>query len=146
MMSEVTRYESLEEALMFAIRRSHKEIKEVAVTLWPSDPHQTAYGRLVDALNPAKRQKLSMNEIIFIMHYCQQYDPLYYMADQCLHDRPVAKCIATEEKEIKEHFDNLMKQSMKAYQHIVKMTKKREEIEKIRNGHVTFHDFEKKLG
>lgn len=144
-MKDITRYESIEEAIMFCIRRSNKEVKEVAIALWPSDPHATAYGRLVDAMNPSKRQKLSMNEVIFIMHFCGHYDPLYYMSDKCLHERPNLKCIETEQKEVSEQFENMMSQAMKAYQHVINMTNQRDEIDKIRKGAVTLCDFEKKV-
>lgn len=146
MPKEIQKYESLEDALMFCIRASNKEIKVVASALWPSDSPQTSYQRLIDAINPSKRQKLSMNEIIFIMHFCNRYDPLYYMTDQCIHERPVKKCLETEKRNIEEQFQALMAQSTKAYQHIVDLTKRAEEVEEIRNGKLTYFDIERKVG
>lgn len=145
-MPHIQKYENLEDALLFCIRASNKEIKEVACALWPSDSVQTSYQRLLDAINTTKRQKLSMNEIIFIMHFCNRYDPLYYMTDQCLHERPTKKCIEAERRDIEEQFQSLMAQSTKAYQHIIELTKKAEEVEKIRNGNLTYLDIEKKVG
>ena len=136
--AEITRYESLEDALMFCIRASDKEVKQVAAHLWPSDRIETSHGRLIDALNPNKRQKLSIDEVIFIMHFCGRYDPLYYIADQCLHERPSVKRIEAEQKEIAEKLEQTMNETMKAYQHIMQMTKKREEIEKIQQGHISY--------
>jgi hypothetical protein len=127
---------------MFCIRRSNKEPKQIACALWPSDPHDTSYRRLMDALSANRRQKLSVNEIVFIMHFCGNYDPLYFIADQCLHERPVRKSVELQQTEIKEQFEDMMATAMKKYQEVCDMTKKRDEIERIRQGNVTFLDIE----
>ncbi len=145
-MNEINNYESLEDALMFCIRASNKEVKEVACALWPSDRIETTYPRLIDALNPSKRQKLSMNEIIFIMHFCGRYDPLYYMADKCLHERPNPKCVEKEQIEVQQRLESMLAQVTKSYQQVMSVTKQREEVEKIRNGSVSFLDLEKRTG
>jgi hypothetical protein len=145
-MLEIKNYESLEEALMFCIRASNKEMKEVAGALWPSDRLETSYPRLVDALNPSKRQKLSMDEIIFIMNFCNRYDPLFYMADRCLFERPTQRCIEAEKVDLTVRFEEMLEQASKSYQQILKMTKQRDEIETIRKGTVSFIDFERKSG
>ena len=145
-MKEIVSYECLEDALMFTIRASNKEIKEVSAALWPSDPIQTAYSRLIDALSIKKKQKLTMNEVIFIMHFCGRYDALYYMCDECLHERPQKKSIDTEEQDVKQMFEAMMSQSTKAYQQLMNMVNRREKIDKIKHGVVSFTDLERKIG
>ncbi len=145
-MIEIKQYESLEEALMFCIRASNKEIKEVAAALWPSDRIETSYPRLVDALNPAKRQKLTMDEIIFIMQFCNRYDPLYYMADRCCFERPNQISIEAQQKDMAVKLEEMIDKAQKAYQQIIRMTKARDEGENIRKGTVSFVDFERKSG
>lgn len=142
--TNINSYESLEDALLFCIRASNKEIKQVAAALWPSD--RNAAARLGEALNPAKRQKLHIDEIIFIMNFCNRYDPLFYIADRCLHERPERRSVESEQKNVAEQYQNMMEQITKSYQHIVKLTNQREEIEKIQKGVVSFSDIEKRTG
>jgi len=142
----ISHYESMEDALMFCIRASNREVKEVAAALWPSDRLETSYPRLIDAINPAKRQKLSIDEIIFIMNFCNRFDPLYYMADRCLHERPTARCVEAEQKMITEQFEELMTTASKSYQKIMLLTKQRDEIEKIRKGSISLVDIDQKIG
>lgn len=145
-METIAKYESLEDALMFCIRASNKEIKQVAAALWPSDRIETTYPRLVEALNPQKRAKLSIDEIIFIMNFCGRYDALYYMADRCLHERPIKRSIEAEHKQVAEQFQNMIEQATKAYQHILSLNKERDDIEKIQKGIIAFSDIERKTG
>ena len=145
-MKEISSYESLEDALMFCIRASNKELKQVAAALWPSDRLETTYPRLIEALNSSKRTKLSMNEIIFIMNFCGRYDPLYYMADRCLHVRPEKISVEKEQKQVVEQFEAMILEATKKYQSIMKMTKQRDDIEKLRDGVVAISEFEKKAG
>jgi hypothetical protein len=144
-METTNRYESVEDALMFCIRASNKEVKQVAAALWPSDRIETAYPRLIEGLNPAKRMKLTMDEIIFIMNYCGRYDALYYMADRCLHERPNKLSVELEQKQVAEQFHSMMEQATKAYQHIMSLSERRDEIEKIQKGVVSFMDVERKM-
>jgi ATP-dependent exoDNAse (exonuclease V) beta subunit len=138
-------YEHIEEALMCAIKASTKEIKEVAAALWPYDNISTAHQRLLDGLNPLKRQKLSMYEIIFICKFCDRYDPLYFMASECLHERPKRKSFSIEQEQIKDKLEELFAETTKSYRHCMKMLEQREEAEKIRDGIISFGDIEKKL-
>ena len=132
--NEIRHYESLEEALMCCITLSNKEIKQVAMDLWPSDPERTAYQRLIEALNPNKRQKLSLHEIIWICNYCERYDPLYWMADECLHERPEPKVFEKAEAEIKREMESLMQKVTKQYQDYIVMAERRDKAKKIRDG------------
>lgn len=143
-MNTINNYESLEDALMFCIRASNKEIKQVAVALWPSDRNATA--RLTEALNPAKRQKLHMDEIIFIMNFCDRYDPLFYMTDRCLYERPEKRSLESEEKCATELYKQAIEQITKSHHHILRLSKQREEIENIQKGVVSFLDIGKKTG
>lgn len=135
---QIRSYESLEDALLFCIRASNREVKEVAAALWPSDPITTSYQRLIDALNPNKRQQLRFSEIIFVMHFCGRYDPLYYLEDECLHERSQRKIPQIEEEKVKQLFQKMLGESTRAYQEILKLTEKREQIEKIRDGHISY--------
>lgn len=142
---EISHYESLEEALMCAIEGSKKEVKQIAFLLWPSDRPQTSYQRLIDALNPSKRQKLSIDEIIYIMNLCNRYDPLKYIADRCSHERPKRKTIEVEQTEVKEKLEEMYVKATQAFQQFIQFTKQRDEVEKIRSGVVSFSDLERKV-
>ncbi len=145
-MKENLRYESLEDALMFCIRASNKEIKEVAAALWPTMQLQTSYQRLIDALNPSKNQKISVYEVIYIMHFCDRYDPLLYICDECLYERPAKKSLDVEQKDVKEMLSTMFNEATKSYQTLLNMIEKREKIEKIKMGTVSFLDRERKIG
>lgn len=138
-------YENIEDALMFCIRSSNKEVKQVAAALWPSDPVQTSYNRLLDALNPNKRQKLSMNEIIFIMHFCDRYDPLHYMEDECLHTRSTKKKPEIDAETVQKRFEQMLEESTRAYQQFQKLTEKRDQIDKIRSGEISYLELVRKV-
>lgn len=136
MTDKIRNYENIEEALMLAIRMSDRELKEVAASLWPAMPIATAYQRLIDAINPSKNQKLSMHEIIHIMHFCKRYDPLYYLADECLHDRPQKKSIEKEQEDAKEMLDNMYAKLMRAHQDLRVLIQRREKIEKLQKADI----------
>lgn len=133
-MRESQNYESLEEAITTCICLSGFTNKKIANILWPSVPFQTAYQRLTDALNPSKRQKLTVDEIILIMKTCDRYDVLDYMADQCLHERPRKRTTVCEQKEksdVKNKLEEFIEQSKKMYDELVSLLSDREKTGKI---------------
>lgn len=99
-MEQFIRYDSIEEAITAAIHRSGKTVKQIACALQPDKKAERANAYLNEALNPNKEQKLSMDEIIFICKETQQFQPLYYMADECKHTRPKPTVVETEKNEI----------------------------------------------
>lgn len=131
---QFTSYTSFEESLVCAIRMSNKEPKEVAALLWPSEPIERAYSRLMDAMNPHKKQKLSFYEIIRIMHITDRHDPLFYLADECLYERPEKRSIKIEHEAIMSKMNEMFEKFIKEFHSGMTAMKKHEEIEKIRAG------------
>lgn len=83
-------------AIRAAIDESERELKEVAHFLWPGKKPETAAARLRACLNADKDERLTFGEIIAICRFCDRYDPLYYMADELSHGRPLQVTKETE--------------------------------------------------
>src|SRR5687768_17416347 len=123
----------LEDAIKFCIADSDHTIMDVAIALWPTRKPENAYIRMSEALNPKKRQKLTTEEIIFIMNLCNRYDPLYYIADKCSHQRPIKKIISNEKKDISEKLEEMIDKVMQTHKQVTDMTEQKEE-----SGNITF--------
>lgn len=134
----ITRYESLEEALTLTIRLANKQYKEVAHSLWPTTKPECATARLAECLNSSKNRKLTMDEIIHICHFCGRYDALYYMADECSHARPKIKTSAEEEHEIKEMFTNMQATLNKSFEMFQLMIQRKEKRDMIKDGNIHY--------
>lgn len=119
MQQEQLFYDSAEEAVNAAIVKSGLKPKEVAVELWPAMKMDSAYARLKNALNPDKHEKLTLDEIIHICRVAQRFDPLFYMADELCHTRPILRAPKDEGAE-------LLREIHEQYNHIGAMMKKLE--------------------
>lgn len=126
------RYESIEDALMYSIMSANKSYKEIAARLWPSDNIENAHRRLHEALNSSRRQKLSADEIIFICNYCNRYDAIHYMEDECLLTRSTKKVVEVEFQESRRMIGGLYEQATKLFQDMLHTANKHDEIQKLR--------------
>lgn len=84
-------YETEFEALDCLIASSKRTYKEVAHHIYPHLRVDSAYSRLKLCLNPDKEDKLSLGEILAICRFCERYDILMYLADECGFKRPEPK-------------------------------------------------------
>lgn len=80
-----TRYNSIEHALKVAIEASGG-IQNVAAKMRPDVLREAAGKWLSDCLNPARREKLDINEIVSILRMAHEHgfhDAMDYFAAQC---------------------------------------------------------------
>jgi hypothetical protein len=89
-------YDDEFEAIRTAIVDSERELKDVAMHLWPGRKPESASARLRACLNAEKDERLTFGEIIALCRYCDRYDPLLYMADELSHERPARTVKETE--------------------------------------------------
>lgn len=88
--AEMPFYESAEDATHSAILRSRIPPKEIAHALFPDLKMDSAYARLMGSIKHSRPEKLTADQHIFIANYCQEYDFLYYCAQNCHHSQPVS--------------------------------------------------------
>ena len=82
-------YDDWKEAVSHAITDSGREFKDVALELWgKSLKPGTAYAKLKACLDENGDEKLGVGELLALMQYCGQYDPLYHLCDETFHARP----------------------------------------------------------
>lgn len=136
--SNILRYESIEEALTLTIRLANKQLKEVAVSLWPTLKVERAHQRLIECLSSSKNMKLSIDEIIHISHFCGRFDALNYMADECNHTRPQPKTAEQENREIKDMLNNMQEILIKSYKLFERITDNKEKVDKIKESKIHY--------
>lgn len=88
MQAQMPWFETAEEATQNAIQHSAKNPKEVAHYLWPGLKMDSAYARLMGAMNPDRPEKLSADEHIAIAEFTGRADFLYYVAVTLRHTQP----------------------------------------------------------
>lgn len=118
MIQQTLIYDGWQEAVNVAIVNSGKSMKQVAVALWPHMKMDSAYARLKGALNPEKPEKLQFDEIIFICNYCGQFDPLYFMAQECGHSRPELRIPEDEQALLMQRFNESVTEVKKIAQRL----------------------------
>jgi hypothetical protein len=74
--------------------------KDTAMHLWPSMKPESAYAKLKAATNLHGDQRLKFGEIITVMRFNNRFDPLYYVCDETLHQRPVQKSPQDEQAKL----------------------------------------------
>lgn len=92
-------YEDLKDALMFMFRLSNKGIKEVHNHLYLEKSFQRFMENFDDTFLPRGKKECNFlfEEVMNMMKFCQQYDPLYYLCDELGFERPIKKCIVDKE-------------------------------------------------
>lgn len=139
MTGKITSYDSFEEALILCIESCSKSKKDIALYMWPptsEEKWEQSYRRLMDALYG--RYKLSAEEMIKLMLYCDRYDLLYFIADEVMHNRPTQKTIESEARELQEAFEESVEKLSKVYRKTKSFLEKRKKLESMRNGQEKF--------
>lgn len=103
-------YENEYEALRVTIEKSGKSYKEVAGFIFSHLKPPSAYSRLMNSLTPSKDEKLSFRQIIDMCIFCQRFDALFYIANECGFERPKVLKIEDVEKEIITNLNKIKKE------------------------------------
>lgn len=117
-------HETAEDATNTAIIRSGKSFQEVAYTLFPSMKPDSAYARLKNALRPDTRELLTADMHIWIGNFVEQYDFLYYCAQQSHHSQP-------DPIKVEDEAALLMREYIEATKRMEEITKRQERLQKI---------------
>lgn len=88
------------EAVTLMIANSEREFKEVAIFLRPDLKQESSYAWLKNCLSHEGDQSLKMGQVLAAMRFCKQFDPLYYLCDETLHDRPAQRAPEDQEAEL----------------------------------------------
>jgi hypothetical protein len=83
-------FETVADALDGAIRATGGH-KAVALDLWPSLKLDTAYARLKAAINPDKAEKLSPDEVVWLLKRAREkghHAAFYWLCDELGYSRP----------------------------------------------------------
>lgn len=78
-------HETLNEAMTDAVRALGGS-KKVGILLWPAKPIDEAKNRLNDCLNPARPEKLSLSEILWILRAAREagyHGAMAFIAQEC---------------------------------------------------------------
>ena len=98
-------YDDEFDAISRAIGESGKPFKLVAAHLFPDMKPESAYARLKDCCNPTGEQRLTFGQVLRLMQFVGQYDPLMHACDETLHARPDRKAPADEAVALVEAID-----------------------------------------
>lgn len=90
-------YDDEFDAITQAINDSGKTWKQVAAHLFPDMKPDSAYAKLKVCASPTGDQRLTFGQVIRLMAFCEQYDPLMHACDETLHARPDRKAPGDEE-------------------------------------------------
>lgn len=136
MRKEINKYEGIEDAIQFAIRSSNKQMKIIATQLWPSLNPERAHVRFLHSINTDYPEKFSADEIIMICQICERYDPIYYMCDETLLERPHKRCIEDEHRRVRDMLEETISQVTKSYQQFMNLMEKKKEIDAMQDNGV----------
>lgn len=114
-------YDDEFDAIATAIGNSGKPFKIVAAHMFPDMKPESAYARLKECVNPTGDQRLSFGQVVRLMAFCEQYDPLLHACDETLHARPDRKAPEDEAINLMEAINsaaNTMERAMRAVEHL----------------------------
>jgi len=104
--------------------------KAVAAEVWPSLSAERAYDRLKAVTNPERRETADLDEVIRIMLVTGKFYPLYYMAQEVSHSRPVPVAPKDEEALLMTTYVQAVK-DMGVLTERMAMIQKRRQLERI---------------
>lgn len=84
-------YDDEFEALSQMCTNSGKPIKAIAQFLWPDMKPDSAYSKLKSCLSSTGDERLKFGQVIALMVFTGQYDPLYFACDETMHGRAERK-------------------------------------------------------
>lgn len=89
-------FDSWHEAAQYSVSKSGKQIKQIAVEMWPTKNPLKAQTDLNEILNSNKKRKFSADEHAAFCRVTKQYYSLYYICDKAGLHLPKPK--VTDEK------------------------------------------------
>ncbi len=92
-------YDDEYDAINAAISHSGKPFKLVAAHMFPDMKPESAYSKLKKCATVEGDERLTFGQVVRLMLFCEQYDPLMYACDETLHARPDRK--APEDEALK---------------------------------------------
>lgn len=114
-------YDDEFDAIATAIGGSGKDFKLVAAHMFPDMKPESAYARLKQCCSPTGDQRLTFGQVIRLMAFCEQYDPLMHACDETLHARPDRKAPEDEAVKLVECIDgavDTINRALKAVEHL----------------------------
>lgn len=99
MLSNRLFYEDEYDAYATMIGNSGRSLNECASHLYPGMKPGSAYAKLKAKLDPHGSEHLRFSEVVALMRFCDSFDPLMYLCDETLHQRPDRK--APEDEEVR---------------------------------------------
>jgi hypothetical protein len=114
-------YDDEFDAIATAIGNSGKPFKIVAAHMFPDLKPESAYAKLKACCSPTGTERLTFGQVIRLMAFCEQYDPLLYACDETLHARPDRKAPEDEAIKLVEVLNGAaqtMERAMRAMEHL----------------------------
>ncbi len=114
-------YDDEFDAIATAIGNSGKPFKIVAAHMFPDMKPESAYARLKNCCSPTGTERLTFGQVVRLMIFCEQYDPLMHACDETLHARPDRKAPEDEEAKLAgviESAANTMERALRALDHV----------------------------
>lgn len=95
-------YDDEFDAITACIGSSGKQFKDVAQFMFPDMKPESAYAKLKVCCTPTGDQRLTFGQVIRLMLFCENFDPLLYACDETLHARPPRTAPADQEVKLVE--------------------------------------------
>jgi hypothetical protein len=114
-------YDDEFDAIATAIGNSGKPFKIVAAHMFPDLKPESAYAKLKACCSPTGGERLTFGQVIRLMKFCEQYDPLMHACDETLHARPDRKAPEDEAIKLVEVLNGAaqtMERAMRAMEHL----------------------------
>jgi hypothetical protein len=111
-------YEDEYDAYAEMIGKSGKTHKECAHFLWPDMKSASAIAKFQNCIDRKGDEDFRFGQVLALMAFCGQYDPLMYACDDTLHARPDRKSPADQEQRIVEVIDNAAHTMQRAMQEL----------------------------
>jgi len=97
-------YDDEFDALQQTIAGSERSFKECAAFLRPELKPESAYAWLKACVSPNGDQHLRLGQVVALAKFCKRFDPLFFMADELLHQRPEPRNAEEEKALIQRRF------------------------------------------
>jgi hypothetical protein len=114
-------YDDEFDAIATAIGNSGKPFKVVAAHMFPDMKPESAYAKLKACCSPTGSERLTFGQVLRLMCFCEQYDPLMHACDETLHARPDRKAPEDEAVKLVEVVNaaaDTMERAMRAIEHL----------------------------
>jgi hypothetical protein len=82
-----------------------KGYKPTAIHLWPAMKPESAYARLKVCVREGGDQHLRFSEVVRVMIFNERFDALFFVCDECGHERPPRRSPADKQAELMREFN-----------------------------------------